>query len=103
MHQVVQALMGVLVILSLVYKRHREAIKRPWRIWCVVERVTVSFPFLLTSVSGFRLLDVSKQIIGQMFVHGVNVLISDLGSHHSSGNACVFYFLNILVDTTLGE
>ncbi|KAG1719129.1 vacuolar membrane protein-domain-containing protein [Suillus paluster] len=78
---VVQALMGVLVILSLVYKRHREPHKRPWRIW---------------------LFDVSKQIVGQMFVHGVNVLISDLGSHHTSGNACTYYFLNVLVDTTLG-
>ncbi|KAG1734973.1 vacuolar membrane protein-domain-containing protein [Suillus lakei] len=78
---VVQALMGVLVILSLVYKRHREPQKRPWRIW---------------------LFDVSKQIVGQMFVHGVNVLISDLGSHHNAGNACTYYFLNVLIDTTLG-
>jgi STIMATE family len=37
-----------------------------------------------------------------MFVHGVNVFISDVGSARSSGNACVFYFLNILIDTTLG-
>jgi hypothetical protein len=37
-----------------------------------------------------------------MFVHGVNVFISDVGSTRSSGNACVFYFLNILIDTTLG-
>jgi len=78
---VVQALMGVLVILSLILKRHREEHKRPWRIW---------------------LFDVSKQVVGQMFVHGVNVLISDVGSHHSAGNACVYYFLNILIDTTLG-
>jgi len=78
---VVQALMGVLVILSLVYKRHREKLKRPWKIW---------------------LFDVSKQIVGQMFVHGTNIFISDFGSHHSTKNACVFYFLNILIDTTLG-
>jgi hypothetical protein len=40
-----------------------------------------------------------------MFVHGVNVLISDVTAHHSAGvkNACVFYFLNVLIDTTLGE
>jgi hypothetical protein len=38
-----------------------------------------------------------------MFVHGVNVLISDLGSHHNAGNACSYYFLNVLVDTTLGK
>ena len=50
----------------------------------------------------YRLFDVSKQVVGQMFVHGVNVLISDVGSARSSGNACVFYFLNILIDTTVG-
>lgn len=44
----------------------------------------------------------SKQVVGQMFVHGVNVFISDVGSARSSGNACVFYFLNILIDTTIG-
>lgn len=49
-----------------------------------------------------RSFDVSKQIIGQMFVHGVNVLISGVVAHLSSGNACVLYFLNILIDTTLG-
>ncbi len=37
-----------------------------------------------------------------MFVHGVNVLISGIVAHLSSGNACVLYFLNILIDTTLG-
>ncbi|THV08226.1 hypothetical protein K435DRAFT_824799 [Dendrothele bispora CBS 962.96] len=78
---IVQGLMGILVILSLLYKRHRESPKRPWKIW---------------------LFDVSKQVVGQMFVHGVNVLISDLVSHIDSSNACVSYFLNILADTTLG-
>ena len=38
-----------------------------------------------------------------MFVHGLNVLVSDLGSHRSAGNACTYYFLHILLDTTLGE
>ncbi|KAF9006665.1 vacuolar membrane protein-domain-containing protein [Cyathus striatus] len=78
---VVQALMGVLVILSLVYKRHRESPKRPWRIW---------------------LFDISKQVVGQMFVHGFNVLISHIVSVGTSSNACITYFLNILIDTTLG-
>lgn len=78
---IVQGLMGILVILSLVYKRHREEPRRPWRIW---------------------LFDVSKQVVGQMFVHGVNVLISGVISKLRDRNACVFYFLNILVDTTVG-
>jgi len=79
--QVVQGLLGILVILSLVYKRHRESPKRPWNIW---------------------LFDVAKQLAGQMFVHGVNLLISGIVAHVASGNACVLYFLNILIDTTLG-
>jgi len=78
---VVQSLMGLLAVLSLVYKRHRETQKRPWNIW---------------------LYDVSKQVVGQLFCHGLNVLISDLGSHQSAGNACSYYFLNIFLDTTLG-
>lgn len=50
-----------------------------------------------------RLFDVSKQVVGQMFVHAANLLVSGLGSHRTSGNACVSYFLNILIDTTFGE
>lgn len=45
----------------------------------------------------------SKQVVGQMFVHGANVFVSGLVSEHTSGNACVFYFLHILLDTTLGK
>ncbi|TFK25940.1 hypothetical protein FA15DRAFT_667932 [Coprinopsis marcescibilis] len=78
---IVQGLMGILVIGSLVFKRYREKPRRPWRIW---------------------LFDVSKQVVGQMFVHGVNVLISGVISELTDRNACVFYFLNILIDTTLG-
>lgn len=50
-----------------------------------------------------RSFDVSKQVIGQMFVHGVNVLISGVVAEVASGNACVLYFLNILIDTTFGK
>ena len=95
--QIVQGLMGVFVIGSLLFKRHREKPKRPWRIWYVPRKTYTSGAHAF-----FRLFDVSKQVVGQMFVHGVNVFISDVGSTRSSGNACVFYFLNILIDTTLG-
>lgn len=62
----------------------------------------VLFPTLVYECHA-RLFDVSKQVVGQMFVHGVNVLSSDLISGHSSSNACVYYFLNVLIDTTLGN
>jgi hypothetical protein len=72
-------------------------------VWNILPDVKILFIGTLRFLTGFRLFDVSKQIVGQMFVHGANVFISDLGSHNSSGNACVYYFLNILIDTTIGE
>lgn len=51
----------------------------------------------------YRLFDVSKQVVGQLFVHVSNLLVSDITSGHTSGNACVAYFLNILIDTTFGK
>ncbi|KIM29573.1 hypothetical protein M408DRAFT_67938, partial [Serendipita vermifera MAFF 305830] len=78
---VVQALMGVMVVLTLVYKRHREKPKRKWRIWAF---------------------DVSKQLIGQIIVHFSNVFISSLVASEAVQNPCVLYFLNIVVDTTVG-
>ncbi len=45
----------------------------------------------------------SKQVIGQLFVHVSNLLVSDVTSEHSSSNACVSYFLNVLIDTTFGK
>ncbi|CDR88089.1 related to Vacuolar membrane protein [Sporisorium scitamineum] len=77
----VQAIMGILVIGSLVYKRQREKPKRKWKIWA---------------------LDVSKQLLGQLFVHILNVVLSDFVASGGGENPCSLYFLNILVDTTLG-
>lgn len=77
----VQAIMGVLVIGSLVYKRQREKPKRKWKIWA---------------------LDISKQMLGQLFVHILNVVLSDFVASGGGENPCSLYFLNILVDTTVG-
>lgn len=77
----VQAMMGILVVGSLVYKRQREKPKRKWKIWA---------------------LDVSKQMLGQLFVHILNVVLSDFVASGGGENPCSLYFLNILVDTTLG-
>lgn len=78
---VVQALMALLVLLTLVLKRAREQTPRPWIIWAA---------------------DVSKQVIGQGFLHSSNILISTLFQHHQARDACVAYFLSIFVDCTLG-
>ncbi|EIM21601.1 hypothetical protein WALSEDRAFT_13022, partial [Wallemia mellicola CBS 633.66] len=79
----VQALMGVIVLGALVFKRYREPYRRPWKIW-------------------YALCDVSKQIIGQAFVHGFNLLVSDFFAVHGGENPCSGYFLNITIDTTIG-
>ncbi|WWC66574.1 uncharacterized protein I206_100477 [Kwoniella pini CBS 10737] len=78
---IVQAIMGVLVILSLVVKRQLEKRKRSWRIWVY---------------------DVGKQLAGQAVVHVLNVLISDVVAKVAHNNPCSLYFLNVLIDTTLG-
>ncbi|WWC86070.1 uncharacterized protein L201_000941 [Kwoniella dendrophila CBS 6074] len=78
---IVQALMGVFVILSLVAKRQLEKRKRPWKVW---------------------MYDVSKQLAGQAVVHGLNILISDVVASVAHNNPCSLYFLNVLIDTTIG-
>jgi len=50
-----------------------------------------------------RLFDVSKQVVGQLFVHSANLLVSGVTTQNTAKNACVSYFLNILIDTTFGE
>ncbi|KAG5928973.1 hypothetical protein E4U42_007540 [Claviceps africana] len=99
----VQAALGALALLSLVYKRYRERPQRPLKIW---------------------FFDVSKQVFGSGLVHVANVFMSMLTSGRFSiklepGNAataaaharsdnsydpnpCSLYLLNLGIDTTLG-
>ncbi|WFD22370.1 hypothetical protein MEQU1_001040 [Malassezia equina] len=78
---VTQLLMGVVVLGTLLYKRHCERPRRAWRTWG---------------------LDVSKQLTGQGMVHMLNVLFSAVGLTNAHRNPCSLYFLNILLDSTLG-
>jgi hypothetical protein len=84
---------GILVLASLVVKRHLEKRKRPWRIW---------------------MWDVGKQMTGQAVIHGLNLLvsldawlvlisqISNVVAGAAESNPCSLYFLNVLLDTTIG-
>ncbi|POV99264.1 hypothetical protein PSHT_13749 [Puccinia striiformis] len=68
----IQAIMALIILASLLYKRHREKPKRKYRIWTA---------------------DVSKQVLGQAFVHMLNIFISDsMASLPSKGNPCALYF-----------
>ncbi|KAF6817686.1 hypothetical protein CPLU01_13509 [Colletotrichum plurivorum] len=101
---IVQAALGGLALLSLVYKRWRERPQRPVKIW---------------------FFDVSKQVFGSVLVHIANIFMSMLTSGRFSvtldpattsnarrlvgradddytPNPCSFYLLNLAIDTTIG-
>ncbi|KAL8930501.1 MAG: hypothetical protein Q9208_000685 [Pyrenodesmia sp. 3 TL-2023] len=84
----IQAALGGLALLSLVYKRWRERPRRPWKIW---------------------FFDVSKQVLGSVLLHIANLLMSMLSSGQFeitpksnngaySANPCSFYLLNLAID-----
>ncbi|KAJ3288087.1 hypothetical protein HK104_008344 [Borealophlyctis nickersoniae] len=79
----VQVLLATIALSSLIIKRHREYPRRPLIVW------------------GF---DTSKQALAAVCVHFVNVFIAALRGKESEreDNPCVWYFLNILLDTTVG-
>ncbi|KAJ1920866.1 hypothetical protein IWQ60_006906 [Tieghemiomyces parasiticus] len=79
----IQSLLGVLAISTLFIKRQREVPQRPFRIW---------------------LYDVSKQATGSAMVHMLNLVAAYLSgkSSHEDSNPCVWYFMNLVLDTTIG-
>ncbi|KAL4885356.1 vacuolar membrane protein-domain-containing protein [Aspergillus karnatakaensis] len=83
----VQASLGMLALLSLVYKRWRERPQRPVKVWAF---------------------DASKQVFGSSMLHLLNLLMSmfsagqfEITSKYKP-NPCSFYLLNLGIDTTLG-
>ncbi|KAF7513219.1 hypothetical protein GJ744_010615 [Endocarpon pusillum] len=84
----VQAALGGLALLSLVYKRWRERPQRPLKIWAF---------------------DASKQVFGSGLLHLANLLMSMFSAGQIQAsvakyqpNPCSFYLLNLAIDTTLG-
>ena len=83
---VVQAALGALALLSLVYKRWRERPQRPLKIWAF---------------------DASKQVVGSALLHVANLLMSMLSSGQLivkaddyQANPCSFYLLNLAIDVS---
>lgn len=83
----IQGALGVLALLSLVYKRWKERPQRPLKIW------------------GF---DVSKQVVGSVLLHIANLFMSMVSSGQvgvKAGdyqpNPCSFYLLNLAIDVSL--
>ncbi|KAF4301621.1 putative fk506-binding protein 2 precursor protein [Botryosphaeria dothidea] len=97
----IQGALGLLALLSLVWKRYRERPRRQIKVWAF---------------------DVSKQVVGSMMLHLANLFMSMLSSgdlkvaaeerleKHKPGfandkempNPCSFYLLNLAIDTTIG-
>lgn len=90
----VQAGLGVLALSSLVFKRWRERPRRPMKVW---------------------FFDVSKQVVGSVLLHLLNVLMSMVSSEDyqltgspkqvgdtggKQPNPCSFYLINIAVDVS---
>ena len=80
----VQGALGLLALLSLVFKRWRERPQRPVKIWAF---------------------DASKQVVGSALLHVANLLMSMLSSgglkikaNHYQANPCSFYLLNLAID-----
>jgi len=87
--------LAVVAFSSLLFKRYREKPKRPTKIWLL---------FLLFSklnskckIIKKRVYDVSKQALSQGMLHSLNVLFS-----FTLADPCVQYFMNIMLDTTIG-
>lgn len=81
----IQAALGGLALLSLVYKRYRERPQRPLKIWAF---------------------DVSKQVFGSVMLHLANLLLSMFSAGHFEiqqeyqPNPCSFYLLNLGIDVS---
>ncbi len=81
---VIQFMMACIALSSLLVKRHREHPRRPYLVWAF---------------------DTSKQALASGIVHFVNVFLSYISGGFSTpeaANPCLWYFLNILLDTTIG-
>lgn len=76
----VQLLLGVVCCLTLLYKRHREHPRRPLNIF---------------------LLDASKQVCSALVSHAMNLMASEMISAYHPEGPCVWYFINIMLDTTV--
>ncbi|ORX45563.1 hypothetical protein BCR36DRAFT_414427 [Piromyces finnis] len=81
---IVQACMGMIAVSILIVKRQKENPKRPFKTWA---------------------LDTMKQITGQLMIHSFNIILSYIRIFNSSAkesNPCIWYFLNLFLDTTIG-
>ena len=78
----IQAILGAAAFSILIVKRYVEKPRRAWKIWFY---------------------DIAKQIISSLVLHLFNLIISAvLSSDEKDADACVWYFVTVVLDCTLG-
>eukprot|EP00920_Eleutheroschizon_duboscqi_P013877 GHVT01032482.1.p1 GENE.GHVT01032482.1~~GHVT01032482.1.p1 ORF type:complete len:233 (+),score=26.60 GHVT01032482.1:542-1240(+) len=77
----IQGALGLLSFSSLLIKRFRERPRRSWKVF---------------------ILDSSKQATGAFTIHMLNLIFAALLSWHGTSDPCNWYWINIVLDTTLG-
>eukprot|EP00922_Rhytidocystis_sp_ex-Travisia-forbesii_P032297 GHVS01048017.1.p1 GENE.GHVS01048017.1~~GHVS01048017.1.p1 ORF type:complete len:370 (+),score=81.86 GHVS01048017.1:66-1112(+) len=77
----IQLALAFLCFSMLVLKRQRERPRRSWSVF---------------------LLDSSKQLTGAFTIHILNLIAASLLSEHNGSDPCNWYWINIVVDCTLG-
>ena len=79
---IVQAILAIAAFLTLILKRCLEKTKRPWKVWWF---------------------DVSKQAIAAIIIHIINLILSSwLTNEEDISDECVWYFITLFLDCTLG-
>ena len=79
---IIQGILGLLCFAVLIFKRFKENPKRTWKVW---------------------FFDSSKQLSSAGMAHIMNVIIAIFLSEKSDkGDSCVWYFINIFIDSTVG-
>lgn len=78
----IQGVLGIISVGSLVVKKFLPGEKRTWKVFC---------------------LDIWKQLTTSLFAHFLNVFLSIyLQELTQEGNGCVWYFMNMVLDTIFG-
>ena len=83
---VIQLLLATICFLSLVIKRLAERPKRTWSVFILV----------------YFNQDTSKQGFSALVAHVMNVMAALILSQHQGNNPCLWYFITIVLDTTIG-
>ena len=79
---IVQGILALAALLTLIIKRCLEKPKRPWKVWWF---------------------DVSKQAIAAILIHIINLILSSwLTNDEDISDECVWYFITLFLDCTLG-